>query len=163
ADVYGLAAYYSVAPPKQAHEKFQTAVAKALQLNPNFSEAYSSKALGKLIFEWDFSGAERVFIHALDLNPNHVTGHSWYALCLTATGRLDEALEQMASALELDPLSLVINSIKGWIPYFARRYRDALDQLTTAIEMDPNFALARYYLGFVYIQLGQFNDAVVQF
>jgi serine/threonine-protein kinase len=69
----------------------------------------------------------------------------------------------MASALELDPLSLVINSIIGWILYLARRFRESVDQLTSIIEMDGNFAIARYYLGLVYIELGQYGEALNQF
>ncbi len=163
ADVYGIAAYYSSLPPKQANEKLQAAIGKALELDPNFAEAYSTRAWGKLIFDWDFAGAEKIFKHALDLNPNHVNGHEWYALCLTAMSRFDEALDRIALALELDPLSLVVNSIKGWILYLARRYRESADQLISTIELDGSFALARYHLGVAYIYLGQYKDAVAQF
>ncbi len=163
ADTYGIAAYYSGLPPKQANEKFQAAIGKALTLDPGFAEAYSSRGWGQLIFDWDFSGAEKTFRRALDLNANHVTGHSWYAICLAAMSRFDEALRQIDLALELDPLSLAINSIKGWILYLAHRFREAAEQLTNTIEMDVNFALSHYYLGLVYIQLAQYKDSVAQF
>jgi serine/threonine-protein kinase len=78
-------------------------------------------------------------------------------------GRDDEALRQIGLALELDPLSLVINTNKGWVLYFARRYDHAIEQLLSTIEMDDSFAAAHYFLGLVYLQTRQHQDASIQF
>jgi TolB-like protein/Tfp pilus assembly protein PilF len=163
ADVYQITGFYSSVPPKQAFVKAEVAIKKALEINPTFAEAYSSMAYGKLLYEWDFAGAEKAFQHSLDLNPNNVTGHYWYALFLAAMERFDEALAQIRLASELDPLSLVVKCHKGWILYFSRRYKEAIQQLLSTIEMDENFPLARYFLGLVYIQTGQFAEAAGQF
>ncbi|HEV2714047.1 MAG TPA: tetratricopeptide repeat protein, partial [Terriglobales bacterium] len=54
-------------------------------------------------------------------------------------------------AVELDPLSLIINSDLGNNYFFARRYDEAIEQVRKTLEMDPNF----YY---AYLTLGQALD-----
>jgi tetratricopeptide (TPR) repeat protein len=134
-----------------------------LRINPGCAEAYASLAYSKLLFEWDFEAAEKSFCHSLELNPNHAPAHYWYALFLAAMGRDDEALRQIALALELDPLSLVINTHKGWVLYFARRFDHAVEQLLSTIEMDERFAAAHYFLGLVYLQTQQYEGAAIHF
>jgi TolB-like protein/Tfp pilus assembly protein PilF len=163
ADVYNISAYYSNLPPGQAYERSQLSINTALRINPGCAEAYASLAYSKLLYEWDFAGAEKAFRHSLELNPNHAPAHYWYALYLAAMGRDDEALSQIGLALELDPLSLVINTHKGWVLYFARRYDHAAEQLLSTIEMDESFAAAHYFLGLVYLQTRQHQDAAKQF
>jgi tetratricopeptide (TPR) repeat protein len=142
ADVYKIAALYSGLPHKEAFDKSRSAIAKALQLDNNYAEAHASLAYDKFLFEWDFQGAERAFQHALELNPNHVTGHYWYALYLAAMKRSSEAIAQIDLAMELDPLSLIANCNKGQVLYFARRFDEAVAQLLDTIEMDEHFPRA---------------------
>jgi TolB-like protein/Flp pilus assembly protein TadD len=163
ADVYNIIAFYSGVPPREAYEKSKAATTKALQLDEALAEAYTAAAYAKALYGWEFAEAEKTFRRALDLNPNQVTGHYWFALFLAGLGRLDEAFVLIDRALELDPLSPVINCHKGWILYFARRYDLALVQLRNVIDMDPNFALARYFIGLVYVQKGAFDQAIIEF
>jgi TolB-like protein/Tfp pilus assembly protein PilF len=163
ADAYDIAAFYSTLRPNDAYQKSRAAITKALELDSAFAEAHTSFAYGKVLYEWDFKGAERDFKHALELNPNHVTGHYWYALFLAAMTRFDEALVQIGLALELDPLSMVVNSHKGWVLYFARRYDEAAVQLHSTLEMDDNFAVAWFFLGLVYMQKARYTDAAQYF
>jgi TolB-like protein/Tfp pilus assembly protein PilF len=163
ADVYKLAALYGGLPPKQAMDQSRDATAKALQLDSHFAEAHTSLAYGKFLYEWDFAGAEKSFRHALELNPNHVTGHYWYALYLAAMKRFDDAMAQIELATVLDPLSLVVKCNKAQVLYFARRYDEAIAPLLDSIEMDGEFPLARFLLGMVFLQTGKFVEAADQF
>ena len=163
ADVYNISAYYSNVPPQQAHQQSQHSINAALRINPDCAEAYASLAYSKLLYEWNFEHAEKGFRRSLELNPNHTPAHYWYALFLAAMARDEEALQQIGFALELDPLSLVINTHKGWVLYFARRYDHAVEQLLSTIEMEENFAAAHYFLGLVYLQKQQYQEAENQF
>ena len=52
---------------------------------------------------------------ALQLNPNYSTAHQWFANdSLANVGQNERELTEMKRAIELDPLSLVINSNLGW-------------------------------------------------
>jgi Flp pilus assembly protein TadD len=65
-------------------------------------------------FDWDRVGAEQEYQEALRLSPNHATSHQWYAELLAFLGRKDEAFAECRKALELDPLSPVIQW--QWVP-----------------------------------------------
>ena len=64
-------------------------------------------------------------------------------------GRFDQAIAEEKRALELDPLSLIINADLGWVYFNARRYDEAEAQVRKTLEMDANFFLAHFYLGCV--------------
>ena len=73
----------------------------------------------KRTHDWDWAGSEHEFKRALELNPNYVNAHQWYALLLTTLGRTDEALTEIEKARELEPLSVIV--LRN---YFAiRQYR----------------------------------------
>ena len=70
------------------------------------------------------------FGRAIALNPNDIAAHALYASKLSATNRIDEALDHLAIAERLDPFGLFwIPLIKGSVMYVARRYEEALAAL----------------------------------
>ncbi len=71
---------------------------------------------------------------------------------LAQQGRLDEALAAIKRAEELDPLSLVTNTVLGYTLYLARHYDQAIEQERETLELDDNFALAHWVLGLAYEQ-----------
>ena len=99
---------------------------KALQLDPNLSEAHL--ALGKVLFfgEIDVAGALREYKRAIELKPNDADAHHWYGNdTLSALGRFDEAIAEGRRSVELDPLSMVINVDLGVTFFYARRYDES--------------------------------------
>src|SRR5204862_121873 len=74
------------------------------------SEANTSLAFALDISTWDWSGAEREFRRALDLNPGYATAHHWYGYHLMMVGRDDEGIAELKRAESLDPLSLIISA-----------------------------------------------------
>jgi serine/threonine protein kinase/tetratricopeptide (TPR) repeat protein len=165
----GLADSYSGLPfnasvaPKDAIPKAKDAVQKALQIDDTLAEAHTSLAFIKTLYEWDWSGAEKEFQRAIELNPNYAIAHRWYALNLEYTGRLEEAIAEDKRALELDPLSLPINAYLGMTFYDARQYDQTIEQERKTIELDPNFIVAHNFLGLAYIQKSMSKEAIAEF
>src|SRR5207237_3582247 len=91
ADCYQSLSSYKALPPKEAMPRARAAALRALQIDETLAEAHTSLAFLRLIYEWDWSGAEREFKRALELKENYATAHQWYALYLTARGRFEEA------------------------------------------------------------------------
>jgi TolB-like protein/DNA-binding winged helix-turn-helix (wHTH) protein/Flp pilus assembly protein TadD len=147
-------------PPKEAFPKARAAVDRALELDHALAEAHASLAHIKFQYDRDWSGAEKEFQLAIELGPNFANAHQWYALSLMWSGRLDEALNQIKLARELDPLSLVINANLGLILSGAHQYDQAIEQLRKTLEMDPNFAYAHYRLGQIYVLQGMNAEAI---
>lgn len=75
-----------------------------------------------MFYDADWPLAETEFERAIELNPNYASAHLWYGVYWTILGRLDEAEAEYRKALELDPLSLIINRGLARIFYFQRRY-----------------------------------------
>jgi tetratricopeptide (TPR) repeat protein len=75
-------------------------------------------------------------------------------------GRLNEALNEVSRARELDPLSLVINTNLGYVLAGARQYEQAIEQCRKVLDMDPNFALAHYRLGQFHILTDAYTEAI---
>ena len=87
-----------------------SAIAKALELEPELGEAYGERAWTALKFRWDFQSGEAGFRRALELEPGAPDAHDGLAYALVAQGRFDEGLREIGLAEELDPLSLVVNT-----------------------------------------------------
>jgi len=124
ADSYSLlgSAQMGALPPQVAMPKAKAAIAKALQIDPNLAEAHASLGHIKLIFDWDFAGAEAEFRRAIELNPDYATAHQWFTLYFNATGRTNEALQELKISGELDPLAPVVKVAFADSYYFARHY-----------------------------------------
>jgi serine/threonine-protein kinase len=144
----------------EAYPKAKHAAEKAISLDSSSFEAYTALAMVKSNYEWDWPSAEAMFRRAIKMNPHYATAHQWYAEFLSGMGRTNEALEQIHHAQELDPLSLIIQSIEGAILNYAREYDRAIVQCQRVIQRDPNFAEVYAYLGFAYEQKGMFREAM---
>jgi eukaryotic-like serine/threonine-protein kinase len=99
---------YGSTPPKEVKPQARAAAEKAVALDDGLAEAHTSLA-GSDADAWDWSGAQREFRRAIQLNPNYATAHQWYSDLLAKTGRLEEAVVEAKRAVALDPLSLPIN------------------------------------------------------
>jgi len=163
ADSYNVISSYNLLAPNEAFPKAKEAATKAVQLDDSLAEAHTSLAVVKAAYEWEWSGAEREYKRAIELNPGYATAHYWYAFSvLTRLGRFEEAIAEMNRALEFDPFSLIINTNLGWIFYYAHRYDDALEQCRKVLDLDSNFASAHVRMVQAYEQKGMFDDAIAE-
>ncbi len=164
ADSYIALTFYNFAAPHETMPKAKESAIKALALDDTLAEAHASLAHILMNYDWNWSAAEKEFKRSIELTPNYATGHQWYAIhYLTATGRFEEAVQEMKKALELEPASLVMNTFMGATLYYAGRYDEAIDQCRRTIEMDPNFAVAHWHLGLAYEQKQALDAATEEF
>jgi tetratricopeptide (TPR) repeat protein len=128
ADSYNMLGLYCVFPQTEVMPKAKAAAIRAVEIDEQLAEAHASLGWTKFAFDWDWSGAEREFRRAIELNPGYATAHRWLANCLTQEGRPDKALAEISRAKELDPVSLVTNAVLGDTLYYARHYDQAIEQ-----------------------------------
>jgi TolB-like protein/Flp pilus assembly protein TadD len=160
ADAYNVSGNWGLLPPREAYPRAKAAATKALEIDPRLAEARVALAYATHLFDWNPAEAEKEFKQALDINPNYAPGRQWYAVHLAAMGRFDEAIAQITRAQELDPLSLIISDVVGWIYSLARRHERAIQEFRKAIELDPNFYPAHYDLGMTYADKGMHEGAI---
>jgi TolB-like protein/Flp pilus assembly protein TadD len=163
AEVYSVLPYYTATAPGEAFPKAKAAALKALQLDDKLAEAHT--ALAQVLYrESDMAGSIAEFQRAVALNPNYATAHQLHGNHpLAALGRFDEAIAEGKRAIELDPLSPIINSDLGETLYLARRYDEAIAQLRKAVEIDPTFWYAHEALGVALQLKGDVQAAIAQY
>jgi eukaryotic-like serine/threonine-protein kinase len=164
----GLSAAYGVlglnfSDPRAAFEKSKAAAQRALELDPLFPEAHGVRGAMYFFNDHDWNNAEQAFKHAIELNRSNAEAHELYAYFLSAMGRHDQALIEINYAINLDPLSLIINKDLGSHLYWNRRYDDAIEQFKKTIEMEPNFFLTHGELGWAYSGKGLYEKALSSF
>jgi tetratricopeptide (TPR) repeat protein len=140
--------------------KARQAAAKALSLDPTLAEAHASLGIIDLRYEWRPESAEQHFERAIALKPSHAAAHQWYGECLTAMTRFDRAIAELKLAQELDPLSLIINSVLGGVFFFARQYQRAIEQCRNTLAMESNYWLALFFLALSYEASGTSAEAI---
>jgi tetratricopeptide (TPR) repeat protein len=146
--------------PDIAYARARAAALRASELDNRLAEAHTSLAAVMTDYDWDWKGADREYRRAIELNPNYVTAHAWYAEHLSRMGLHEEAVREARCARDLDPLSLPSNMILAWILYFARRYEESIAQAHSTLELDPDYATAHRILGWAYEETGRFAEAI---
>jgi TolB-like protein/Tfp pilus assembly protein PilF len=164
ADAYVLLPGYTAGTPQECYPKAKAAAKKALELDDTLAEARTSLAMAIWYYEFDFSQANREFQRAIELNPNYASAHQQYGNnTLSAIGRFDDAIVEGKRAVELDPLSLVINADLGANYYYARRYDEAIAQMRKTLEMDPGYYFAHITLGQALEMKGAHDPAIAEY
>jgi eukaryotic-like serine/threonine-protein kinase len=162
ADTYILLHLYAGMPSAEAFPRATAAARQALGLDKNLAEAYPAIALVKIYSQWDWDGAESDFKRAIQLKPSYATAHHWYSILLRDRGRFQESIAEARRAVELDPLSLIVNANLGDVYFFARRYDEAIRQHRAGRDLDPGFAPTHLYLGTAFAQKGLIDSALTE-
>jgi TolB-like protein/Tfp pilus assembly protein PilF len=162
ADCYAVAYYYVGERPRELMPLAKTYAAKAVELDPTLAEPHATLAFVSWLLDWDKTTAEKLFLRAIELNPNYPTAHHWYSRYLRGLGRMDEAFREIKRAEALDPLSLVI------INNLAENYIDrgdlgsAMKECQRMIDLDPNFWAGHQTLGILLVKQGRYDEALAE-
>jgi eukaryotic-like serine/threonine-protein kinase len=162
ADAYRSLALGSEINSAENLPKSIAAARKAIELDDNLSEGHT--ALGMSLFwgEWNWNEAEAQYKRALELDPNEVNAHIFYAHFLSNLGRHDEALAEIKRARELDPLFPFAGALEGQFLNHAGRTDEALDRLKKTFELAPNFWMPHLFASSVYTEKGMYSEAVAE-
>jgi TolB-like protein/Flp pilus assembly protein TadD len=161
-DSYSSLAEQGDAPPQETYPKAKEAALKSLEIDDTLGEAHTSLGYIKADYDWDWSGAEKEYQRAIQLNPGYAIAHNRYGYALLKMGRFQEAIAETKQALELDPLSLPINRDLGDAFYFARQYDQAIEQLRKTEELEPNYAQPQRDLVLAYAQKSMYKEAIAE-
>lgn len=162
ADSYSLLGEYGNIPRKELYPKAEAAVNKALEIDDRLAEVHTSLASILMFRKWDWANSEKEFKLALELNPNYATAHHWYSQWFLNMGRLEESLQMISRAAELDPISTAILKDQGLAFYYNRQYDEAIEMASKTLELDPNYAAAHRLLSLGYQGKGRFDEAIVE-
>src|SRR6266849_6159472 len=163
-------AHLSVNPrgfsPDVAYAKMRPAAERALQLDPLLGEAHASMGL---VYSRDHSWeeGERAFRRAIQLNPNLSGPRVDFAVSvLFPLGRLEEAAQELRTALELDPLSLYVRNALDWVLISAGRNDEVLEGCPGVLGESRDAHVVSHLqnlCGRALLQKGKLNEAIAIF
>jgi serine/threonine protein kinase/Flp pilus assembly protein TadD len=160
ADTLNLLSNYGIAPPGDSLIRVRAAVAQAVELEGESSDALRALALAAWQFQFDWAEAERLYRRALEADRDSPLTHHWYGVLLGVTRRFDEGLAHFAQAEALDPLSLISLAARGWFTLFAGRPEEAHTILRRVFSLDINYFPAYWFDGQATAVLGRHEEAV---
>jgi TolB-like protein/Tfp pilus assembly protein PilF len=150
-------------PPNQAMPKARDNARQALQENSSIAEAHCVLANISANYDWDFPAAEREYLRAIQLDPNNPTAHEWYGHYLITRNHLAEAQAETSLALDLDPVSPLLNSARAETFFYARDYDNAIAQARRTLEQYPNNLYAGFWLASAEREKKLYSEAVPGF
>jgi TolB-like protein len=142
--------------PSETTPKAKAANRRALELDDSLAEAHTALAGTACFWDWDWDLALRESARAVELDPNYAFGHFMRSRVLLTQNRLDESLEEMKKAQELDPLGPA-NMVFQFI--LMHRFDAALDAAKPIVESQPDNNIPHYLLGYLYRRQGRLQEA----
>ncbi len=129
--------YWALENRDPAKPKTRAAAIRALELDPESSEANMQMALVKHKLDWDFSAARPYYLKSLEAGPKNAHALRHYGIFTAQMGDVEGGLNYLRNALEIDPLSYRINRAIGLMLLNLGRYDDAADQFRKTSELYP--------------------------
>jgi eukaryotic-like serine/threonine-protein kinase len=158
-----LGGEYGVLPQSESARSARDLVDRALRLDGELAEAHATLGTLQFEFDWDFAGAEASFAKAIELDPSLATARESYSMFLTSRGRVDEALEQLAAARLVDPLSALVANLTAQAYYFGRQFDRALTEAQAALQLDPAATGAHVGVARTLHAMGRHQEAITQY
>lgn len=137
------------ADPEEPAEKYRRsmeAANKALSIDPNLPDAYTSLCENRFAYELNFEAAETDCKRAIELDQDSSPAHRLYSMLLTSRGRSEESLAEINRAMELEPSSLRNQRIFANNLYYARRYDEAISVYQRLLDLNPEAGMTHLYL-----------------
>jgi len=160
AESYNMLGITGVLSAADALAQSREAAKTALEIDDSLSEAHASLGFTHML-EWNWAAAGREFKRAIQLDPNHTTGNPChYIEYLLAVGRTQEAVAEVERIQEIQPLSLFLGVVLGWVHYASCSYDLAVRQHQKVLAIEPNFAFAHWCLGMDYSQKRKYKLAI---
>jgi TolB-like protein/Tfp pilus assembly protein PilF len=146
--------------PVDAAPRVIAAAQRSIELDPMLAEPHATLGYLKTLYEWDWEGARKEFLRAIELNNNYSSAHHWYAFYLLTIGDSPAAVEEILLARDFEPLSPIINAEVGYFYLLDRQYDQALAELQQATLLDPSYTSILSYLVRAQAFLGQHEQAM---
>lgn len=136
---------------------------RVTELAPEEPEGWYRLGLG-LGQSQQYDGAREAFTRALQLAPNDPEILTGLGFCELSSGSPERALPWLQKALNVDPnhpeANLYFAEALYVSPERQPQLSEAQDALRRAVQSTPGFAPAWFWLGRVYLRLGEPRDAV---
>jgi TolB-like protein/Tfp pilus assembly protein PilF len=139
--------------PEEAIALAKKAATQALVIDPELGEAHGISALIQFAFDFDWEGAERSFLRAIELSPGSAEALQHYGWLCSSLGRHDDALRQLRRAREVDPLVIPTDVVTHLLR--AGRIGEGLEEARKSAREQPGTPRCHSVLGWALIFSGE--------
>ncbi|MGC2197129.1 MAG: hypothetical protein WA628_20800 [Terriglobales bacterium] len=133
---------------------------KALELDPNLSEAHVSLGSVYYYYEWDWATAEGEAKKAVTINPSNANALDLLGAYYATVGRFDDSMLALQQARDLAPRAGPLLGDTVFWAFMSRKYDLAIANGQAAIAVDPENAFAQVSLGMAYAKEGRVAEAL---
>ena len=151
--------------PKEKNQKHQQAIksfTEAINLMPQFAEAYSTRSFISRI-EGDFDNAVADATKAIELNPMSALAYIHRGRIYRTKEELNEAVDDFTRAIALDPGNAVAYSARGEVYLSAYNFDNAIIDFNKSIIMGLKSHETHSVLGSAYHGRGDSENAIANF
>lgn len=160
ADAYSMLGIHNLRAPDDVMPQAREAAVAALALDDALPEAHAALAVVRGVYEWERQQSLDAYAQMQRLDPQFAAGLQSYAVHgLVPAGRLEDALDLLRTALDVDPVSLPINFTLGFVLTLADRLDEAVDVLRHTLELEPH-VMTHFFLGNALTELGDHSGAI---
>ena len=160
ADTYTVMTTFGIGDQAMNLRSARTAAERAIELDPKLARAHVNLGRVKVLAEFDFAGAEREYLRALEARSEFGCGSS--RLCVSANPLRkdkrgtpgDETCSATGSGFAAHRCSCGSHRVHE------RRYQHAVGLLQEVLEREPSFSQAHYYMAMTLGELGQVDEAL---
>lgn len=146
----------------EAYPRAKAAAERAIELDPNLSQAHAAMGYVSFYSDWDFARGLRHFAEATRLDPRSAAGRYTYGLALLHSGDFAAALRELEVAQRLDPRSRGILADKGFILYLIGRRQEGVALIQQVAANDPDYVMAHQYLAMIHLGEGNWRAGLDQ-
>jgi TolB-like protein len=160
---HAFSAFWGYVSPAQACPRAEDAAHRALDLNNELVDAHVALGFVHWFYHWRFADCQREYERAIEFSANDSTAHWHLGMFLSSMCEDPRALSEIEVAQQLDPHSLTIRSMSGWVYYWFRQYDRAIEQSLGSLKVDENCLQAYYVLGHGLMGKCHFQEAIAAF
>ena len=145
--------------PGEAGPKAKAAVSRALELDDGYFEAHLALADVLTWTDWNWAAAGREWERAIERNPGYADTRAYYSHYLLITGRPEEGLKEIETALGMDPFNVIFLGFYAVALEYFERHDDALAVTRKILEVMPDNPLGLLAQWSAYEGKGMYEEA----
>ena len=148
--------------PRKSKELFLRAkemALKVIEIDSSLAHGYTSLAIVKFNYDWDWVGAQGMVSRALELDSHYITARVLNSRILANQGHLEEAVTEILKVRKIDPLSPPTNMFVGSILFLCRNFDEAIEDLKRTLILLPNSLRIHVLLSMAYLHKSMFGQA----
>ena len=152
-------AAYAAEIPIKVMDHARWHAAEALKEPSTLSAAQGVLGLISLIYDYDWKESEKQLKEALALDPNDVATLLSYAHLRVSSGRFQEGIQSIETAVRIDSTDRIVHASMGWMHLFAGDVEEAIELGEKTKYLYPDLPPAYVILGWAYEAAGLHDAA----